>query len=97
MKLLLAAALWCSLFRCAFGLVTVLLAAIYYLWREEKGTGVMLGCAVSILYVTAPLSGYAIYNYSGQRGKLAERCKYLFYILYPVHLLALGLIVRAMG
>lgn len=91
-----AAVLWCMLLRSAFGLCTVLLTAIYYLWRDEKGTSVMLGCAVSLMYVTAPLSGYAIYNYSGQRGRLAEKGKYLFYALYPVHLLALGLIARAM-
>ena len=90
-----ATVMWAMLLRCAFGLVTVLLAAIYYLWREKNGTRVLLGCAVSILYVTAPLSGYAIYNYDGQRGKIAAKYKYVFYALYPIHLLVLGLISKA--
>ncbi len=91
-----ATVLWSMLLQSAFGLATVLLAAIYYLWREQKGVRVLLGCAVSILYVTAPLSGYAIYNYSGQRGRVAEKYKYVFYALYPAHLLLLGLIGRAL-
>ena len=98
LKLLLvvAASLWCVMLQCAFGLCTVLLAAIYYLWREEKGTRVLLGCAVSIMYVTAPLSGYAIWNYNGRRGWVTGKRKYIFYALYPAHLLVLGLIARAM-
>lgn len=92
-----ATVMWAMMLRCAFGLVTVLLTAIYYLWREKNGTRVLLGCAVSILYVTAPLSGYAIYNYDGQRGKLAAKYKYVFYALYPIHLLVLGLISKAVA
>lgn len=91
-----AAALWCMLLRCAFGLCTVLLAGIYYLWREQKGMRVLMGCAVSVMYVTAPLSGYAIWNYNGVRGKITGRRKYIFYALYPLHLLILGLIVQMM-
>ena len=91
-----ATVLWSMLLQSAFGLATVLLAAVYYLWYDQKGVRVLLGCAVSILYVTAPLSGYVIYNYNGQRGRIAEKYKYLFYALYPAHLLILGLIGRAL-
>lgn len=89
-----AAVLWTMLLQSAFGLVTVLLGAIYYLWYDQKGTRVLLGCAVSILYVTAPLSGYAIYNYNGSRGRITGKKKYIFYALYPAHLLILALIGR---
>ncbi len=89
-----AAVLWTMLLQSGFGLVTVLLTAVYYLWYDQKGVRVLLGCAVSILYVTAPLSGYAIYNYNGSRGRVTGRKKYIFYALYPVHLLILALIVR---
>lgn len=91
-----AAALWCVTVRCAFGLCTVLLAAIYYLWREQKSMKVMLGCAVSVMYITAPISGFAIWLYNGRRGKIRGRGKYVFYALYPLHLLVLGLIGRAL-
>lgn len=90
--LVIAVVLWASLLRCAFGLCTVLLVAIYYLLRKKKGMKIMLGCAVSFMYVTAPLSGYAIWKYNGQRGKLKN--KYIFYALYPAHLLLFGLIAR---
>ncbi len=92
-----ATVLWSMLLQGAFGLATVLLTAIYYLLYEKRGTAVLLGCAVSILYVTAPLSGYAIWNYDGQRGKLAQRYKYVFYALYPAHLLLLWLLARAIS
>ena len=93
----LATVLWGMLLRSAFGLISVVLTAIYYLFYEKRGVGVLLGCAVSILYVTAPLSGYAVYNYDGQRGKIARKYKYLFYALYPAHLLILGLVARAVA
>lgn len=91
-----AAVLWTMLIQSAFGLCTVLLAAIYYIWREEKKTGVLLGCAVSLMYITAPLSGIAIWNYSGRRGWFTGKRKYIFYALYPACLLILGLIAKAM-
>lgn len=94
--IVLAAVLWSMLLQSAFGMITVLLAAVYYLWYDQKGVRTLLGCAVSILYVTAPLSGYVIYNYSGRRGRIAEKYKYVFYALYPAHLLILGLISRAL-
>lgn len=95
--LVVATALWTMMLQTAFGLVTVLLAAIYYFFYDKRGMGVLLGCGVSILYVTAPLSGYVIYNYSGRRGDLADKYKYVFYALYPAHLLALGLIAKAIA
>ncbi len=96
-SLVAATALWTMLLQGAFGLVLALLVAIYYLFYEKRGVGVLLGCAVSVLYVTAPLSGYVVWNYSGRRGALADKYKYVFYALYPAHLLALGLVAKAIG
>lgn len=90
--ILLAAILWNSLLNCAFGLVTILLTAVYYLLYERKGQRILLGCAVSVMYVTAPLSGFALWNYNGERGIIKN--KYLFYALYPAHLLILGIIAH---
>ena len=91
---ILAAILWCSILRTGFGLCTVLLTAIYYLAYDQKSVRVLLGCAVSVMYVTGPLSGYALWNYTGERGW--NRNKYMFYVFYPLHLLVLGLLAHAL-
>lgn len=93
--MVIAAMLWSSFFRCGFGLCTVLLTAVYYLLYEQKGVRVLIGCAVSAMYVTAPISGYALWNYTGERGKKIN--KYVFYALYPAHLLVLGVIAHFMA
>lgn len=90
--IVLASVLWASLLRTSFGLATVLLCAVYYLLRKRRGLSIVVGCAVSVLYITAPLSGYALWGYNGDRGKLKH--KYLFYILYPLHLLAFGAVAE---
>lgn len=86
--IVIAALLWCGICRTGFGLCTVLLTAIYYLFYDRKGIRVLMGCAVSSMYVTAPISGYALWNYSGDRGW--NKNKYVFYLFYPLHLLILA-------
>lgn len=88
----LAGVLWVSLLRTSFGLVTVLLCIVYYMLRDRRGLSIVIGCVISLLYITAPLSGYALWGYTGERGKIKH--KYLFYILYPLHLLVLGAIAE---
>lgn len=88
-----AALFWCNLVRGAFGLCMVLLVAGYYLLRHRNGWRLFYGIVVSLLYVTGPLSIYALYSYTGDRGWNGN--KYIFYILYPVTLLACGLLARA--
>ncbi|MCD8159921.1 MAG: conjugal transfer protein TraX [Clostridiales bacterium] len=90
--LVIAGVLWCELLNLAFGLCEVLLVAVYYLLYDKRGVKVLLGCAISIMYVTAPFSGYLIWAYGGQQGW--HENKYVFYLFYPVHLLVLGIIVH---
>lgn len=94
-----AAVLWSMLLQSAFGLLTLVLAAVYYLLHERRGVGILVGCAVSVPYVTAPLSGFFLWCYNGKRGRLMARAwvKYLFYALYPAHLLVLWLVAGAVG
>ena len=80
-----AALLWCQIFNLQFGLVTVLLSAVYYGFRERAGLRILMGCGISAVYVTAPFASYILYNYNGLPGK--ERNRYLYYAFYPVHLL----------
>lgn len=87
-----AALLWCGLLRCAFGMCTVLLCAVYELLYDQKSLRVLVGCGVSTLYITAPLSGWLIWNYAGETGKRFN--KYIFYAFYPLHLLVSGVIAH---
>lgn len=83
---------WATLFRTLYGFSTVLLTAVFYLLYRRNVLKTILGVLISLLHVTAPLSFYAIWFYNGQRGDRFS--KYVFYAFYPLHLLALGLIVR---
>lgn len=90
-----AALLWCGLLRCAFGMCTVLLCAVYELLYDRKSLRVLIGCGVSTLYITAPLSGWLFWNYAGETGKRFN--KYVFYAFYPLHLLLFGAVARLLA
>lgn len=87
-----AAVFWSALLRTSFGLCTVLLTAIYYLLEEKPRTKWILSSIVSLLYVSAPLSTFALVRYNGERG--INWNKYIFYVLYPAHLLIFGIIAH---
>lgn len=83
-----AALLWSGLiFNSDYGLCVLLLAAVYYLLRERRLAKILVGCVVSLLYVSAPVTGFFLYCYNGERGQVKN--KYLFYALFPLHLLVL--------
>lgn len=92
--IVLATVLWCVILRCNFGLCTVLLVAVYYLLYDRKGVRILWGCAISSLYITGPISGYALWSYVGERGW--NKNKYVFYLFYPLHLLVFGGIAHFM-
>lgn len=87
--IVLAAVLWSVLMKTQFGLCMVLLAAVYYLLKDHKAK-LWVGGAISLMYVTGPVSNFVLKQYNHQRG--SRPSKYLFYILYPLHLLILGVI-----
>ena len=88
--IILAAILWCSMLQTAFSVGMVLLSAVYYLFDEKKTTRIIVGCGVSLMYVTAPLSSYLLWSYDGERCE--KKYWYLLYILYPAHLILFGII-----
>lgn len=90
--IVIAAVLWSGLMRASFGLCIVLLTAVYYLLRDKPKAKLVLGSLISLLYITGPVSAFALARYDGQRG--AHWNKYVFYILYPAHLLLLGLVAN---
>lgn len=64
---------------------------LFYYLRElkiGKGTAALVGAAAFALYERAAVLAFApIYLYNGERGR---QKKYLFYAIYPLHLLVLG-------
>lgn len=89
--IVLAAVLWSVLMKTQFGLCMVLLIAVYYLLKEHKAKLWVSGI-ISLMYITGPVSNFVLKRYNHQRGEQPN--KYLFYILYPLHLLILGTITR---
>lgn len=81
------AVIWVSLFRAGFGLCIVLLTAVFYLGYSRNVLKTILGAAISLLYVTGPLSFYGIWCYDGTRKDRIP--KYAYYVFYPLHLLVL--------
>lgn len=68
----------------------VLFIVMFYYCREMNKWQRNLIGAVAFLYeVTAPLAMIPIHFYNGERGL---RLKYVFYLVYPVHLLIYGII-----
>ena len=89
---LVAAVLWGMLLRSEFGFFLLILTAVYYLMREQKGIRILMGCAMSVMYVSAPFSGYVLWLYEGEKGRTVN--KYIFYVLYPLLLLLMAGVVR---
>lgn len=86
--IVLAAVLWSGLMKTGFGLCLVLLIAVYYLLREKPRARMVLSSLISLMYVTGPISNFVLKRYNGQAYMTGN--KYLFYCLYPLHLLALS-------
>lgn len=68
----------------------VLFIVMFYYCREmNKWQRDLIGAVVFSYEVTAPLAMIPIHFYNGERGL---RLKYVFYLVYPVHLLIYGII-----
>lgn len=86
--IVIAAVFWSSLMRSGFGLCLVLLTAMYYILRNKPTAKIRIGGLISLMYVTGPISNFVLKRYNGQLG--GKWNKYIFYVLYPLHLLILG-------
>lgn len=88
----LAAVLWTSLLRCEYGLCTVLLTAVFYVFYTRNVLKTVLGGLISIMYVTGPLAFYGLWCYNGKRKDRIS--KYVYYGFYPASLLVLGIVAK---
>ena len=79
---------WVMVLRIPYGIETVLLVSVWDSFRGHNAVRLILGILVSLVEPTGPLAFCAIGYYSGERNLKVS--KYLFYALYPAHLLWLG-------
>ena len=92
MFVVLAAVIWVSMARAEFGLCMVLLVAVFYLFDTKNILKTVLGCVISLMYVTGPIAFYGIWCYNSERKNRIP--KYVYYAFYPLHLLVLGMIAK---
>ena len=90
--ILIAAIVWVSIFRAEYGLCMVLLVFVFYVFESKNVLKTVLGCIISLMYVTGPIAFYGIWCYTGERKDRIN--KYVYYAFYPLHLLVLGVIAN---
>lgn len=90
--IMIAAIVWVSIFRAEYGLCMVLLVTVFYVFDTRNVLKTVLGCIISLMYVTGPISFYGIWCYNGVRKDRIN--KYVYYAFYPLHLLVLGVIAK---
>ena len=90
--IMIAAIVWVSILRAEYGLCMVLLVTVFYVFDTRNVLKTVLGCIISLMYVTGPIAFYGIWCYTGERKDRIN--KYVYYVFYPVHLLVLGVIAK---
>ncbi len=88
----LGAAFAAEAFKCDYGAHGIIAIALLYLFRKNKREQIIAGCVAFLWEITAPFAFVFIGFYNGRRG---WKLKYLFYAFYPVHLLVLYLLAKA--
>ena len=78
--------------RAEFGLCMVLLVAVFFLFDTKNIWKTVLGCVISLMYVTGPIAFYGIWCYNGKRNNRIP--KYVYYAFYPLHLVVLEMLVK---
>ena len=90
--ILIATIVWVSIFRAEYGLCMVLLVFVFYVFETRNVLKTVLGCIISLMYVTGPIAFYGIWCCTGERKDYIN--KYVYYAFYPLHLLVLGVIAN---
>ena len=90
--LVLCGAFWVVLLQVEYGIQTVVLAAVFYCFREKLVWKILLGVLCSVFSPLGPMAICLLPYYSGQ--KKTKLPKYTYYVFYPLHLLVLGLVTR---
>lgn len=90
---MLMAAAWVLALRSQFGIYTILLSAMFYIFSFKKSLYVWSGALVCLPEFPAPMGMFAVHWYDAEKGKPK---KYLFYILYLAHLIVFAVIAAVM-
>jgi len=84
-----------SLCHAGYNIIGILfIASIYLIYDKNRIMGILAGSTVQVYCITAPFSFLFIQKYNGQRGL---SLKYLFYIIYPVHLVIFYFIAKSIS
>lgn len=83
---------WAMLLRAEYAVPTVLMAAAFYCFRSYRAIRLVLGVICCLQYPLAPMAFIALAFYNGKRELSCPAIA--FYILYPAHLLILGVLAR---
>lgn len=90
--IILAGAYIAEFLKTDYGDFGVIIIAMLYLFRKSRIRQCIMGAIGFAWEITAPLSFGLLYFYNGEKGKKVN--KYLFYLVYPVHLLILWLLAE---
>ena len=90
----LAAAAWSVLLQSYMGGMTVLFAAVFALLEKQPKLRTAVAVGLGLIQFPSSLGIFAVHWYDGTRG---DTPKYLHYMLYPVMLLAMGLLAALLG
>lgn len=80
---MLMACAWVLVLKAQYGLLTVLLAAMFSIFSAKKGLTILGGGMICLLQFPAPMGMFMVYWYDGDKGKPRRN---LFYILYLAQL-----------
>ena len=77
-----------------YGAIGVALIVALYLTRNNLKYQCIIGAAMMLFELTAPLAFVLIWFYNGQRGRCPQWVKWAFYGFYPVHLSILAVVTN---
>ena len=91
-----ACALAAQLAHTDYGAIGVMLIAALYITRADRKKQCIVGAAMMLYELTAPLAFVLVWFYSGQRGACGKVQQRVFYWFYPVHIAVLAGITNLM-
>jgi hypothetical protein len=102
--IVIAALLSAQFFSVSYGIYGILLVLLFHIFYGEKLKILISNVVLNVLFITTmPLQIYSIFalvfilNFNYKLGvKLTKNLKYLFYVFYPAHLLALLFVSKYM-
>lgn len=87
--ILTAAILWMIMLNISYGAGLAMVVAVLWIFEGQGALTTFLGVIASLLYFPAPFGLIFNHFYNGEKGK---NNRILFYVLYPVQLMIIGLV-----